>query len=67
MSAPTTKTKKLWNASELRKLPQRQRGVILQAAAKLAEVEYRNDSDLTAFAAFAKDDLHGDSANTDAR
>ena len=67
MSAPTTKTKKLWSASELRKLPQRQREMILQAAAKLAEIEYRNDPALTAFGAFAKEDLHGDSANTEAR
>jgi acyl-CoA reductase-like NAD-dependent aldehyde dehydrogenase len=54
-----------WTAAELRKLPQAQRDAILEAAAALAEEDYRNDSQLTAFEAFGKDDLHGDSSNTE--
>jgi hypothetical protein len=58
---------KTWTAAELRKLPPDQRDAILQAAAALAEVEYRNNPELTAFEAFGKDDLHGESANTKTR
>ena len=50
-----------WTATELRKLPQVQRDAILEAAACLAEEEYRNDPELTNFDAFGPDDLHGDS------
>jgi hypothetical protein len=64
---PTATTPKHWTASELRKLPADQRDAILQAAAAEAEHEYRNDPELTAFDAFGKDDLHGDSAATEAR
>jgi hypothetical protein len=46
-----------WTAAELRKLPPEQRGAILEAAAVLAEEDYRNDTELTAFEAFGKDDL----------
>ena len=63
----TTGTGKRWKASELRKLPPEQRDAILEAAAIQAEVDYRNDRELTAFAAFGKDDLHGDSASTQTR
>ena len=56
-----------WTAAELRKLPPAQRDAILEAAAALAEEDYRNDSQLTAFEAFGKDDLHGDSSNTETR
>lgn len=59
--------KKQWKASELRKLSAEQRNAILEAAALAAEVEYRTNPDLTAFEAFGKDDLHGDSANTEER
>jgi hypothetical protein len=49
---------KRWTAAELRKLPPEQRDAILEAAAALAEEEYRNNPELTAFEAFGKDDLH---------
>lgn len=52
---------KRWTASELRKLPPDQRDAILAAAAALAEQEYRTNRELTAFEAFGKDDLHGES------
>ncbi|HUG92146.1 MAG TPA: hypothetical protein VML55_15000 [Planctomycetaceae bacterium] len=56
-----------WTAAELRKLPAEQRDAILEAAATLAEEEYRSDAELTGFEAFGKDDLYGDSANTETR
>lgn len=58
---------KRWKASELRRLPPEQRDAILEAAALQAEENYRNDPELTAFEAFGKDDLYGDSANTQTR
>jgi acyl-CoA reductase-like NAD-dependent aldehyde dehydrogenase len=68
MSKPiTTPSTKRWTAAELRKLPPDQRDAILQAAAALAEEEYRTNPELTAFEAFGKDDLHGESANTETR
>lgn len=54
-----------WTAAELRKLPPEQRDAILEEAAALAEDEYGNDPQLTAFEAFGKDDLHGDSASSE--
>jgi hypothetical protein len=62
----STKTKR-WTAAELRNLPPSDRDAIMAAAAALAEDEYRNNSELTAFEAFGKDDLHGDSSNTQTR
>jgi hypothetical protein len=62
-----TTTDRHWKASELRKLPPEQRDAILEAAAARAEEDYRNDRELTDFEAFGKDDLHGDSASTQAR
>ncbi len=59
--------RKRWTAAELRKLPPEQRDAILEAAAALAESEYRNDPALTAFEAFGKDDLYGDSSSTETR
>ena len=56
-----------WTASELRKLSQEQRDAIMEAAAALAEGEYRNNAELTAFEAFGKDDLHGDSSSAETR
>jgi hypothetical protein len=50
-------------AAELRKLPAAQRRAVLEAAAVLAEHDYRHDRDLTAFEAFGKDDLYGDSSS----
>ena len=54
-----------WTPRELRKLPPGERDAILSAAALHAEVEYRHNRDLTAFEAFGKDDLHGESANAE--
>ena len=54
-----------WTASELRKLPREQRDAIMEASAALAEGDYRNDTALTAFEAFGKDDLHGDRPGSD--
>jgi hypothetical protein len=45
--------------AELRKLTAAERDAIMQAAA-LAEDEYRNNPELTAFDAFGKDDLYVD-------
>ena len=56
-----------WTATELRRLPLEQRDAILEAAAALAEGEYRSNTDLTAFEAFGKDDLYGDSSGTQTR
>jgi hypothetical protein len=39
----------------------------MEAAAALAEEDYRNNSELTAFEAFGKDDLYGDSSGTETR
>jgi hypothetical protein len=57
----TSGTGKRWKARELRKLPPDQLDAILEAAAIQAETEYRTDRELTAFEAFGKDDLYGDS------
>jgi hypothetical protein len=53
-----------WTAAELRMLPPEERNAILEAAANLAEADYRNDRQLTAFEAFRVDDLYGASAQT---
>ena len=55
------------SVQELRKLPRHERDAILEAAAQLAEHEYRHDAELTAFEAFGKDDLHGDSSDATTR
>lgn len=54
-------------ASELRRLPAAQRDALLLAAAAQAEAEYRNNPELTRFEAFGRDDLHGESSNTETR
>ena len=59
-----TQAGKRWKASELRKLPAEQRDAILEAAAIRAEVDYRTDRNLTAFEAYGKDDLYGESADS---
>ncbi len=59
------KTRRLdrrWTAAELRKLPPAERDAVMEAAAALAEEDYRNDPQLTAFEAFGKDDLYGESS-----
>ncbi len=55
-----------WTAHELRKLPAHERAKILEATASEAEGEYRANRDLTEFEAFGKDDLHGDSSDSEA-
>ena len=60
-------TSKQWTAAELRKLPAVERDAILEAAAVLAEQEYRRNPELTAFEAFGEGDLHVDSSDTEAR
>jgi hypothetical protein len=58
---------KHWTAAELRKLPPEQRNAILEAAAALAEHEYRNNPELTAFEAFGEHDLYVNSSSTKTR
>jgi hypothetical protein len=58
---------KRWTAGELRKLPPKQRNAIMEAAAALAEEEYRTNRELTAFEPFGKDDLCAESSNSEAR
>jgi hypothetical protein len=58
---------KRWTAAELRKLPATERDAIMEAAAILAEKDYRNNPELIAFEAFGKDDLYGESANSETR
>ena len=68
MNSPTiVPTKKRWTASELRKVSPAERDAIMEAAAALAEDEYRNNPELTSFDAFGKEDLHGESSNTQTR
>jgi len=64
---PTSTGGKRWTAGELRRLPPEQRDAILAEAAALAEEVYRDDPELTAFEAFGKDDLYGDSSSTETR
>jgi hypothetical protein len=56
-----------WTASELRKMSLEERNAIMEAAAALAEEEYRNNPELTAFDAFGRDDLYGESSSAEAR
>lgn len=67
MNPKDTAAIKRWTAAELRKLPPAEREAILEAAAALAEEEYRKNPTLTAFEAFGKDDLYGESSNTETR
>jgi hypothetical protein len=67
MNSTNVTSGRRWTASELRKLPGHERDAILAAAAALAEPEYRNNDELTAFEAFGRHDLHGESSNTEPR
>lgn len=67
MNPTDTSVSKRWTAAELRKLPPDEREAILEAAAARAEEEYRKNPELTAFEAFGKDDLYGESSNTETR
>jgi len=49
-------------ARDLRRMSPTKRQAALEAAAALAEREYRDDPDLTAFEAFGAADLHSPSA-----
>lgn len=46
--------------SELRRMPRQERQAILAAAAALAEQDYRNDKELTAFDAFSEEEVDDD-------
>ena len=54
-------------AAQVRALSPAERAAVLEAAAARAEVDYRHDPALTAFEAFGKDDLYGDSAGAETR
>ncbi len=62
-----TTTTKRWTAAELRKLPAAERDAIMEAAAAVAEKDYRNNPELTAFEAYGKDDLYGEIASAETR
>jgi hypothetical protein len=49
-----------WKAGEAARLELDQRGILLEASAIVAEEEYRNNPELTAFDAFGEDDLYVD-------
>ena len=67
MDTKNAGAKKRWTAAELRKLPPEERNAILETAAALAEEEYRTNPELTAFEAFGKDDLYGESSSSETR
>lgn len=67
MNSNDANSRKRWSAAELRKLPPAERDALLQAAAALAEEEYRTNPEITAFEAFRKDDLYCDSYSTETR
>jgi len=54
-------------ARSLRQLGPAARQALLEAAAASAEREYRSNTELTAFEAFGREDLHGESTNAEAR
>lgn len=64
---PKSPPKRRWTAEELRRLPVNERDAILRAAAADAEHEYRSNPELTSTEAFGRDDLHGESSNSEAR
>lgn len=49
---------------ELRKMPREQRQAVLAAAAELAEQDYREGEDLTAFSAFSDEEIDGDESES---
>jgi len=57
---PVESGRRNWTAKELLALPLAQREAILEAQALLAEPDYRNDPELTAFEAFGEADLYVD-------
>jgi DNA-directed RNA polymerase specialized sigma54-like protein len=66
ISAPDEKTTR-WTIQELRAMPPDQRDAILERQAALAEHDYVNDPELTAFEAFGQNDLYVDDAETPTR
>lgn len=58
MATSAVESQRRWTASELRRLPAKERDAILEAAAELAAEDYNNDAALTAFEAFGPGDLH---------
>lgn len=67
MSADLGNTGRTWSAAELRRLPAEQRDAILAEAAAVAEHYYLHDPELTAFEAFGKEDLYGESSDAEPR
>jgi acyl-CoA reductase-like NAD-dependent aldehyde dehydrogenase len=65
MNKTDAASEKRWTVAELRKMSPEERDAILEAAATVAEEEYRKNPELTAFEAFGKDDLHGESSSTE--
>jgi hypothetical protein len=51
---------KHWTATDLLAMPAAHRDAILEAAAAMAESDYRNDPELTDFEAYGPDDLYVD-------
>ena len=62
MTPQATPVERPWSASDLRKATPAERDAVLCEAAARAEHQYRTDSELTAFEAFGKEDLHGESS-----
>ena len=50
--------------SELRKMPRERRQAVLAAAAEMAEQDYRDEKELTAFNAFGEEELDGDESES---
>jgi hypothetical protein len=48
-------------------MPQQEREAVLRAASDRAEIEYRSNEELTAFEAFGREDLHGESSTSSTR
>jgi hypothetical protein len=59
--------KRRWTAAELRRLSENERDAILRASAAHAEHEYRSNPALTSGEAFGRDDVHGESSNSETR
>jgi hypothetical protein len=58
---------KCWTIAELRALPPAERDAILETQSALAEADYCNDPELTAFEAFGPDDLYVDDTDAPTR
>lgn len=69
MTQPNPKpiSKRRWTAAELRRLSENERDAILRASAADAEHEYRSNPELTSSEAFGRDDVHGESSNSETR